>query len=255
MNPTLSADVKFIRGETELAAKAYLEAAREGDVRASFNYGYCLWRGIGVPYNPAEAKSFFAYARDMEGGEACYNLAMLYMHGEGVKRDYGTAVKYMKIAAERGCIEAQLYLGMAYTTGCVFEPDIIGICMIPYHKPIYRDIYAPLLMGEVEDAELDEELRFAAISADARAAFEWFRRAAHHDPTYVSSLVAKGQFLYAKCYVDGMGTEFDRTKGYRLMLAAGKSGSAEAVNFLAENGITPAMLLGEGRSGKRGGTR
>lgn len=247
MNPTLSADVKFIRGQTEEAAREYLEAAREGDVRASFNYGYCLWRGIGVPYDPAEAKSFFAYARDMEGGEACYNLAMLYMHGEGVKRDYAATVKYMKIAAARGCIEAQLYLGMAYTTGYLLEPDIIGICMIPYHKPIYRDIYAPLLTGEVLDAELDEELRFSAISADARAAFEWFRRAAHHDPTYVSSLVAKGQFLYAKCYVDGMGTEFDRTKGYKLMLAAGKSGSAEAVNFLAENGITPAMLLGEGK--------
>ena len=34
------------------------------------------------------------------------------------------------------------------------------------------------------------------------------------------------------------------------MLAAGKSGSREAVAFLAENGITPELLLGEGR-GKR----
>ena len=63
------ADVLFMRGEYEKAAEMYLEAARDGDIDASFNYGYCLMHGIGVDYDPAEAKSFFAFARDMEGAE------------------------------------------------------------------------------------------------------------------------------------------------------------------------------------------
>lgn len=247
MYDKLKADVAYMRGDTELAASMYLEGARDGDNVAAFNYGYCLLHGIGTDYNPSEAKSFFSFARDMEGGESCYNLAMLYLHGEGVRRDYKEALRYMKISASRGCVEAQLYLGMAYTTGYMIEPDIIGICMIPYHKPEYRDPYAALLTGNVPDMEEDEELRFSAISADARLAFEWFRRAAHHDPTYVESLVAKGQYLYAKCYIDGLGTDFDKRKGDLLMLAAGKSGSTEAVDYLAENGITPELLLGEGR--------
>ncbi len=246
------ADVLFMRGEHEKAAEIYLEAARDGDIDASFNYGYCLMHGIGVDYDPTEAKSFFAFARDMEGGESCYNLAMLYLHGEGVRRDYRQALRYMRISASQGCIEAQLYLGMAYTTGYMLEPDVQSICMIPFHKPEYRTPDTFLLMGDIPDAEADEEARFSVISADARRAFEWFRRAAHHDPTYVASLVAKGQYLYAKCYIDGLGTDFDRQKGELLMLAAGKSGSEEAVAYLTENAISPERLLAEARAEKYG---
>lgn len=246
------ADVLFMRGEYEKAAEMYLEAARDGDIDASFNYGYCLMHGIGVDYDPTEAKSFFAFARDMEGGESCYNLAMLYLHGEGVRRDYHQALRYMRISASQGCIEAQLYLGMAYTTGYMLEPDVQSICMIPFHKPEYRTPDTFLLMGDIPDAEADEEARFSVISADARRAFEWFRRAAHHDPTYVASLVAKGQYLYAKCYIDGLGTDFDRQKGELLMLAAGKSGSSEAVAYLTENAVSPERLLADARAEKYG---
>ena len=246
MYEKLKADVAFLNGEYEVAAEMYHEGAREGDALASFNYGYCLLKGLGCPYNPSLAKNFFAFARDMEGGESCYNLAMLYLHGEGVNKNYSLALKYMRIAAEAGCIEAELYMGMAYTLGCMFEPDIVGICMIPFHKPEYRDDSILLLDGYVSDPD-EEDKRFAVINADARAAFEWFRTAARHDPTYVSDLVAKGRYLYAKCYIDGLGTEFDRTKGTRLMLVAGKSGSKEAVAYLKENGITPEMILAEGK--------
>ncbi len=237
------ADVKFINGEYTAAAEMYLEGAREGDAVASFNYGYCLWQGLGTTRNPTEAKSFFAYARDLEGGEAAYNLAMLYLHGDGVTRDYKKALEYMKISAEQGAVEAQLYLGMAYTSGCMFEPDVIGISLIPYHTPIYRDRYM-LLEGECEFSEEDEALRYEAVKQDARLAFEWFRAASRHDSTYVEELVAKGKYLYARCYVDGLGTDFDRDKSVRLMLAAGRFGSPEALAYIAENGITENMLEG-----------
>ena len=239
----MNADVLFLRGDHEAAAKKYYADALNGDARASFNYAYCLFYGIGVQRNQQEAKSFFSYARDLEGGESCYNLAMMYMHGEGVRRDYRESFRYMKISAEQGCIEAQLYLGMVYTTGYLIEPDVVFISLIPYHKPQYRDLSVPLIAGDVLDAEVDEEARFSVTSADARLAFEWFRIAAHHDPTYVADLVAKGQYLYAKCYIDGMGTDFNRTLGAKIMLAAGKSGSLDAVNYLKENGITASSLL------------
>ena len=235
------ADVAFMEGDLETAAALYLEGARDGDALASFNYGYCLWRGYGAPYDPKEAKSFFAFARDLEGGEACYNIAMLYLRGEGLPKDYVKSYEYMKISAEQGCIEAQLYLGMAYTSGCMFEPDIVGISMIPCHTPIYRDD-SYLLEGEVYDYELDETMRYSAIRQDARRAFEWFRTAARHSPEYVEDLVAKGKFLYARCFVDGLGTDFDRDRSVRLMFAAQKSGSPEATADILENGLTPEML-------------
>lgn len=250
MNRISTANMYFMHGEFEKAAELYLDLAKSGDQSAAFNYAYCLWKGLGVPYNPTEAKSYFAYARDMKGGEACYNLAMLYMHGEGVKRDYRQSIRYMRISAQQGCTEAKLYLGMAYTTGAVLEPDVQGIGMIPFHKPEYRTPDTFLLMGDVDDMEADEEARMSVISADAHSAFEYFRSAAHADPTYVEELVAKGQYLYAKCYIDGLGVDYNREKGALLMLAAGKSGSREAVAYLAENGITPELLLGAGRAKK-----
>ncbi len=232
-----------MRGDYEGAAEMYREGAREGNELASFNYAYCLWRGYGAVPDAYEAKSYFAYARNMQGGEACYNLAMLYMHGEGVKCNYKLAFNYMKDAAGLGCVEAMLYLGMAYTIGCVFEPDVVGISMIPFHKPEYRDTSAPLIAGYVPDAELEEDLRYSVLDADAKEAFFWFKTAARRDDTYVKELVDKAKFLYAKCYIDGLGVDFDRQKGARLMLMAGRDGSSDAVAYLAECGVSEAMLL------------
>jgi TPR repeat protein len=237
----LKADLAFMEGDFESAANMYLDGARDGDAMAAFNYGYCLWRGLGVEYNPKEAKSFFALARDLEGGEACYNLAMLYLHGEGVLKDYVKAREYMSISASQGCIEAQLYLGMAYAAGCMFEPDVVGISMIPYHTPEYLGSEF-LLYGDEADFEKDEALRYEAIKEDPRRAFEWFQTAARHKTDHVEDFVAKGKYLYARCYVDGLGTDFDRDKSVRLMLLAQKSGSAEATAYIIENGITPEML-------------
>ena len=252
----LSADVVFLNGEYEKALSMFLEGAEEGNSLAAYNAAYCYLNGIGAECNAALAKSYFSFARDLEGGESCYMLAMLYMHGVGVKKDISRAIRYMKDSAEMGCVEALLYMGMAYTTGCAFEPDIIGISMIPYHKPEYRNSDIRLLEGEIlEDAEDDK--RYSVVPPSARAAFECFYVAARHDPTYVSDLVARGKYLYAKCYIDGLGTEHDFERGARLMLLAGKSGSQEAINFLQTSGVTPQMLEAatKRKNKTRGGNR
>lgn len=237
------ARVVYMREDYEEAARLFHEGARNGDALASFCYGYCLLYGIGVPCDYSEAKSYFAYARELEGGEAAYNLAVMYMHGKGVLRNYKKSFEYMLLSAHKGCIEAQLYLGMAYTTGYWLEPDIVSISLIPYHTPDYRMGTEYMLTGEVLEAEIDEEMRFSVVSADGKQAFEWFRAASRHDSTYVGELVAKGQFLYAKCFLDGMGTDFDRKKGTRLMLLAGKNGSEDALGYLSENAASTMAFL------------
>ena len=73
----------------------------------------------------------------------------------------------MKMSAEDGCVEAELYMGMACTLGCMFEPDVIGISMIPYHKAEYRDIATPLLTGYVPDFD-EEELCKAILTYQQR---------------------------------------------------------------------------------------
>lgn len=236
------AKVAFMSGDYARAARMFHERARDGDAEAAFHYGYCLLHGYGVDRDEREARSFFSFARELDGGEAAYNLASLYISGLGGAKNFHRAIDLMRLSAQKGCVEAQLYLGMAYTLGAVIDPDVTSVSLIPYHTPEYRsDVY--LLTGLADESQVkEEEARLSVVKQDPRAAFECFRAAARHDPTYVEELVSKGKYMYAKCYADGFGVEFDRDRSARLMLIAGKSGSEEALLYLAERGVTREML-------------
>ncbi len=230
MHDLSRAKVLFIDGELERAAEMFYECAADGDAEAAFNYGYCLLHGYGVERDPSLAKSFFTFASGTVG-EADYNLAVMYMHGTGVRRDYRRAYSHMHDAAELNIIEAQLYLGVAHTMGMMFEPDIVSISLIPYHTPEYLDT-SVLIGGDVEDFESDDEKRARAVREDQISAFTWFRMAAVHSPDYVEELSRKGKFLYARCFLDGLGVDTDRQMGDRLMLMAAADGSPDAVAYI-----------------------
>ena len=230
--------VLYLDGNYEAAAQHFYEGAREGDAEAAFHYGYMLHKGIGVAKDPKEAKRFFSYAVGFIG-EAAYNLAVMYLHGDGVERDYRKCIEYMTDAAAMDIIEAQLYLAVAYTIGSIFEPDIISISLIPYHTAEHRDPLA-VLEGDVPDMEADEELRIRAVRSDPRAAFEYFRMAAKHNGDYVEQLAVQGKYLYARCFLDGLGTDFNLARGNNLMLLAAADGSQEALSYLMTE--APYML-------------
>lgn len=225
-----TAKVAFLDEEYEKAAEMFYEGATEGNAEAAFNYAYCLMNGYGVERDPSLAKSFYTFASAVVG-EAAYNLAVMYLHGDGVKRNYRKTFEYMKDAAELGVIEAQLYLGVAYTLGSLFEPDVVSISLIPYHTPEYRR-EGMYIEGEVPDFEADEEARIAAVRQDPISAFTWFKNAAKHSPDYVEELSGKGKYLYARCFLDGLGTDFNRDRGNALMLLAATDGSEEARIYL-----------------------
>lgn len=225
-----TAKVLFLDKEYERAAEMFYEGATLGNAEAAFDYGYCLMHGYGVEKDLSAARSFYTFASHVVG-EAAYNLAVMYLHGDGVKRDYRKSREYMHDAAELGVIEAQLYLGVAYTIGTMFEPDITSISLIPYHTPEYNQP-AMYIEGDVPDYGDDESARIAAVRVDPVSAFSWFRTAAKHSPDYVEELSGKGKFLYARCFIDGLGTEFNRERGNALMLLAAKDGSEEAVAYI-----------------------
>lgn len=225
--------VLFMDGKYEEAAKLFYASAANGDAEAAFDYAYCLQFGYGASPNPSRARSFYCFAKERIG-EANYNLAVMYLHGDGVSRDYRKAYSFMYDAARAGIIEAQLYLGVAHTMGTMFEPDITAITRIPYHTPILRDA-SLAIEGDVPDMEDDEEKRIRAVRFDPRTAFEWFRIAARHDSDYVEGLAVQSKYLYARCFVDGLGTDYDRKRAEDLMLVAASEGSPDALAFLEEN--------------------
>ncbi len=230
--------VLYMDGNYTAAAEHFYEGATLGDAEAAFNYGYMLMKGIGTEQDLPSAKSFFTFASS-QIGEAAYNLAVMHLHGVGVKRDYRKCIEYMTDAAEMNIIEAQLYLGIAYTLGSLFEPDIIAISRIPFHTPEYRDPFA-VLEGDVPDLSEDEERRIAAVGFDPQVAFYYFRKAALHKSDYVEDLARKSKFLYARCFLDGLGTEFNLERGNKLMVIAAAHGSEEAVDYI--NTEAPYLL-------------
>lgn len=233
MTDVKKAKVRFMDGAHGEAIELFYSAAREGDAEAAFDYAFCKQFGFGADKDLAEARSFYNFAKERIA-DASYNLAVMYMHGEGAARDYRRAYEHMRDAAVGGVIEAQLYLGVAHTMGMLFEPDIIAVSHIPYHTPITRD---PSIMieGDVPDQEADEEARIRAVRFDPREAFECFRVAAEHDPTYVEGLATHGKYLYARCFVDGLGVDFDRKRAEDLMLVAASEGSPDALSYLETN--------------------
>ncbi len=225
-----TANVAFLDGRYEEAAQMYLDGARDADAECAFNYAYCLYRGVGVEENKALAKSFFSFAKE-KIGEASYNLAVMSLYGIGTPRNYKKVYEYMHDAAVRGVIEAQLYLAVAHTLGDLFEPDVSFISLIPYHKPEYAaEVF--MLPGSLEEMAREEEARMSAVRLDPKGAFEWFRIAAHHKPDYVEELSRKSKYLYARCFLDGLGTDFNRDRANNLMLVAALDGSQEALAYL-----------------------
>ena len=232
------ANVLFMDGRYAEAAELYCDGAKDGDAECAHNYAFCLLYGYGVPRDPKEAKSYFVFASERVP-EAAYNLAVMYLHGLGVKKNYSKVFGYMHDAARGGVTEAMAYLGIAHTLGSLFEPDVVCISLIPFHKGIRRE-EGLLLEGEVGFDEEDENARMSAVREDVHAAFDWFKNAAKQPSDYTEEISAKSKYLYARCFLDGFGTDFDLNRGNSLMLVAAKAGSDEAVYYLETQ--APYML-------------
>ena len=231
------ADAQFLKGEYEEAFAMYFEGAtRYRDPRAAFDVAYMYHRGIHVPRNYALAHEFYGAAALLEGGAAEFNRALLFLRGQGAEADFKAAAQHMKRAANLGCADARLYLGVAYTTGCMFDPlDIECLSMIPFYRVISRDANTLLLSGSGADPEL-EARRFEALDASETDALEMFEAAANiRDETYMGRQIGTAKMMVGQALVEGVGKEYDPRRGYELIASAAiDHGSREAAMLLAE---------------------
>ncbi|GGK17538.1 tetratricopeptide repeat protein [Salinarimonas ramus] len=74
--------------------------------------------GTYVRRNPARAHEMFSYAASWFGdADAQYNLARLYLDGNGVETNARIAARWLHLAAEKGHVAAQAVLGNMLVTG------------------------------------------------------------------------------------------------------------------------------------------
>jgi hypothetical protein len=73
-----------------------------------YEYG----NGIGVEQNYSEAIKYYKMAIEKGEERAMYNLGYMYENGKGVERNYEEAIKYYELALEKGSNGAETTIGI-----------------------------------------------------------------------------------------------------------------------------------------------
>ena len=97
--------------------KKLIQLANQGDEITQYNLGVRYANGRGVPQDDVQAVKWYRLAADRGFVDAQNNLGVMYYNGRGVPQDYAQAVKWWRLAADRGVAEAQYNLGKMYYFG------------------------------------------------------------------------------------------------------------------------------------------
>jgi TPR repeat protein len=103
-------------GEESLPARTE-RAAQEGSAPAQFNLASMYLYGDGVEQNAERAVEWFLKAAEQGHIEAQYNLGKAFAEGVGAGADREAAGKWYRLAAEQGNAEAQFRLGRLLDRG------------------------------------------------------------------------------------------------------------------------------------------
>jgi len=92
-------------------------AAESGDTEAQYQLGIMYLNGEQVRKDPFEAIKWLSLAATSKHMMASLTLGDVYYKGDGLEKDYSEAAKWYQIAAARGDQKAQYMLGNMYKNG------------------------------------------------------------------------------------------------------------------------------------------
>lgn len=104
-------------GKFDAAATQYQSAMEHGSAFAEAGLGLLYMLGQGVRRDFSKAVSLFRESADKGVASAQNALGFVYAHGQGVTKDLEQSVTGYRKAAEQGVPNAQLNLGIAYEEG------------------------------------------------------------------------------------------------------------------------------------------
>ena len=88
--------------------------AERMDAEEQYKRGNAYFFGKGVSQDYSEAVRWWKLAAERGHVRAQNNLGSAYYHGKGVRRNYVAATRYWRLAAKRGYVDAQFQLGSLY---------------------------------------------------------------------------------------------------------------------------------------------
>jgi Sel1 repeat len=129
-NATGSTDTRSAKQKRRRPTEAEFEeltaAAQGGDAKAQYNLGMLYHNGGGKahPRDYEEAMKWLRMSADQGNVEAEDRVGLMYYDGEGVPQDYLEAVRWYKAAANKGNAHAQWQLVAMYQKGIGVPQDL-----------------------------------------------------------------------------------------------------------------------------------
>jgi len=191
----------------------------EEPVHAEFKAGKAAYRARDFK----SAVKHYKLAAEQGHIEAMFELYFCYVRGIGTdgNPDWDQALYWLHQAAERGYAEAQAYLGVHYRDGTPGVPKDKKQAFFWFRKAADQDnITGQYMVGKCyEDG--------VGVDPDIAEALKWYRLAADQGNDYA-------QYELGKCYQEGKGVEKDMAEAVKLYRLASKQGNPRAKGALKE---------------------
>lgn len=121
---------QFTWGEARLDANDFAagadfirRAARQGLPAAQYRLAKLHERGVGVPRDLFEARSWTEKAANGGNTKAMHDLAVFFADGEGGPQSYAAAAEWFRKAADYGVVDSQYNLAVLYENGLGISPS------------------------------------------------------------------------------------------------------------------------------------
>ncbi len=110
--------------ELDLANATVEQLAQDGDAEGLFLLARAARQGShGRPKHLGTAFAAYRAAGELGHADADYAAALFYMNGTGTPRDYKEGAARLRRSAERGSLDAKIYLGNLYELGVHYAKD------------------------------------------------------------------------------------------------------------------------------------
>ncbi|HTQ97611.1 MAG TPA: tetratricopeptide repeat protein [Candidatus Acidoferrum sp.] len=207
-------------GKTVRDARKWFEkAARQGYAPAQVNLAVLYLNGWGVEKNYGTALYWLSAAAKQENARAHTNLGILYLNGWGVRQDYSEAAMHFRFAAEHGETSAMVNLGYLSDAG-LGTPKDSAEAVRWYRLAAERgDALGENNLGDIY-------LRGLGVEQSDEIAKEWFEKAAEQGNT--AARIKLG-YLYAS----GRAGRTDAELAYALISAAELAGDKRGQVYFA----------------------
>ena len=137
-----------IRQDFAKAYDAFLQGARLGSKKCSYDAGYMLYKGLGCEQSYAKAIELFDVAVKKGNSAAMYMLGLCYRNGYGTEQDEDKAMEWLNKAADNGSTAAEEELAREYPENRLHKTLVASndIKSIPETNGVVKD--AAMLKGD-----------------------------------------------------------------------------------------------------------